>query len=82
MVKLGTVRFKGRCDRHPGFDPHDGIGGVRGGCKRCQLLLEIHDSHSRLVELIRKAKNDAGPALVRRAVAATGIADDRQASLF
>jgi len=82
MVKLGTVRFKGRCDRHPGFHPHDGIGGVRGGCKRCQLLLEIHDSHTRLVELIRKAKNDAGPALVRRAAAATAAFDDRQASLF
>lgn len=82
MVKLGTVRFKGRCDRHPGFNPHDGLGGVRGGCKRCQLLLEIHDSHSRLVELIRKAKNDMGPALVRRAAAARAASDERQATLF
>ena len=82
MVKLGTVRFKARCDRHPGFDPHDGTGGVRGGCKRCQLLLEIHQSHARLVELIRKAKNDAGPVLARGAAAGTDVGDERQATLF
>ncbi|MBI2689953.1 MAG: hypothetical protein HYX27_26920 [Acidobacteria bacterium] len=80
MVKLGTIRFKGRCERHPGFDPLRGLGGIIGGCKRCQLLLEIHDAHGRLVELIRKAKNDAGPVLVRRAAA--GSMDDRQETLF
>jgi len=82
MVKLGTVRFKGRCDRHPGFDPHDGAGGIRGGCKRCQLLLEIHDSHTRLVDLIRRAKNEVGPALVRRPAEASPPVDDRQTTLF
>ena len=82
MVKLGTVRFKARCDRHPGYDPHDGTGGVRGGCKRCQLLLEIHQSHARVVELIRKAKNDAGPVLARRAAASAAATDERQTTLF
>ncbi len=82
MVKLGTVRFKARCERHPGFDPHDGPGGIRGGCKRCMLLLEIHDSHARLVELIRKAKNEAGPALVKRAAVGSNGADERQTTLF
>lgn len=81
MVKIGTIRFKGRCDRHPGFDPFDGPGGVRGGCKHCELLLEIHTAHSRLVELIRKAKNEANPGVVKRAAAAAG-ADDRQTTLF
>jgi hypothetical protein len=63
-----------------GFDPHDGPGGIKGGCKRCQLLLEIHDAHARLMELIRKAKNEAPEAMVRRAAAAA--VDKRQATLF
>lgn len=79
MVTLGTVRFKGRCDRHPGYNPLDGMGGIIGGCRNCQLLLEIHDAHGRLVELIRKAKNYAGPQVVRRAEDPT---DDRQSTLF
>jgi len=82
MVTLGTVRFKGRCDRHPGFDPYDASGGIRGGCKRCRLLLEIHDSHARLVELIRRAKNDAGPMLTKRAAAGSNGDDERQTTLF
>lgn len=79
MLKFGTVRFKGRCERHPGFDPYEGPGSIRGGCKRCELLLEIYNTHGRLVELIRKAKNEAGPVLVRRAAAA---GDERQTTLF
>jgi hypothetical protein len=79
MVKLGTVQFKGQCNRHPGFDPTDGPGGIRGGCKQCQLLLDIYDAHARLVELIRRVKDDARPALAKRAVAAS---DDRQISMF
>lgn len=84
MVKLGTIRFKGRCERHPGFDPFDGQGSIRGGCKSCQLLLEIHDAHARLVELIRKAKNDASPSMARRAAAgaAASPTDERQITLF
>ena len=46
------------------------------------LLLEIHDSHARLVELIRKAKNEAGPALVKRAAVGSNGADERQTTLF
>ena len=79
MVKLGTISFKGRCDRHPGFDPHDGRGGIRGGCKRCELLLEIHETHARLTDLIRKARNEMDAV---RPKAAAAAADDRQTLLF
>jgi hypothetical protein len=80
MVKLGTIRFKGKCDKHPRFDPMDGEGAIRGGCRRCMLLLDIFQAHGRLIELIRKAKNEAGAPAVRKAAAAA--ADTRQASLF
>ena len=79
MVKLGTVRFKGRCDRHPGFDPNDGRGGIRGGCKRCELLLDIFNAHARLTDMIRKARNEMDPV---RPKAAAARADARQTLLF
>jgi hypothetical protein len=55
MVRIGSVRWKGRCSRHPRYDPAtDGLGGIRGGCRRCEMLLEIWTSHTRLVRLIRE----------------------------
>jgi len=54
MLKLGTLRWKGRCARHPRYDPAlDGEGGVRGGCTRCLRLLEIHEHHARLIAMMR-----------------------------
>jgi hypothetical protein len=54
MLKIGSVRWKGRCHKHPSYDPQtDGLGGIRGGCTRCDLLLEIWMAHSKLVRLMR-----------------------------
>jgi hypothetical protein len=78
MVKIGSVRWKGRCSRHPRYDPEiDGLGGIRGGCRRCELLLEIWSSHSRLVRLIREfgTREDAP-------VRELSVMDDRQMSLL
>jgi hypothetical protein len=55
MLKVGSVRWKGRCARHPRYDPAvDGLGGIRGGCRRCEMLLEIWQHHSQMVRLIRE----------------------------
>ncbi len=53
MLKLGTLRWKGRCSRHPRYDPGEGEGAIRGGCDRCRALLEIYDQHQRLLKLMR-----------------------------
>jgi hypothetical protein len=54
MLKIGSIHWKGKCSKHPRYDPKiDGLGGVRGGCKRCELLLEIYNEHAKLVRLIR-----------------------------
>ena len=84
MLKLGTIRFHSRCDRHPAYDPADGPGAIRGGCLRCGLLLDIHQTHIRLVELIRQAKNQAADQAPKKAAAATtaGAGDPRQGALF
>ena len=76
MLKLGTLRWKGRCKRHPKYDPAEGEGAIKGGCERCLQLFEIHLQHKRLVAMIRAF----GPA---RDVKQSGPpADDRQQNLF
>ena len=55
MLKIGSIRWKGRCHKHAGYNPEtDGLGGIRGGCKRCELLLEIYTHHASVVRLIRE----------------------------
>jgi len=55
MLKIGTVKWKGKCNKHPGYIPEaDGEGGIRGGCQRCRLLLEIFLHHTRLVRAMRE----------------------------
>jgi hypothetical protein len=55
MLKIGAVRWQGRCSKHPRYNPRiDGLGGIKGGCRRCELLLEIHTCHGRLVRLLRE----------------------------
>ena len=77
MLKIGSVRWKGRCLRHPRYDPEaDGLGGIRGGCRRCNLLLEIWTAHSRLVGLMREfGTRDESKAPVRES-------ESRQMSLL
>jgi len=76
MLKLGTLRWKGRCKRHPRYDPADGEGAIKGGCERCRQLFEIHAQHKRLVAMIRAF----GP--VRGQEEAPSLVDDRQQRLF
>lgn len=60
MLKLGTVRFKARCTRHPSFNPLlDGEVAIKGGCPKCHLLMDIFYAHQKLVRLMHQAKPDA-----------------------
>lgn len=55
MLKIGVIRWKGRCSKHPSYHPEtDGLGGIRGGCLRCEMLLNIYKHHSALVRLIKE----------------------------
>ena len=54
MLKIGAVKWRGKCSRHPGFDPFEsGLGGVRGGCPRCTTLVEICEMHRKMLSLMR-----------------------------
>lgn len=79
MVKLGTISFTGKCERHPNFSAQDGPGSVKGGCPRCQLLLDIFQAHTRLAVLIRNAKKSTLKPRIKDSRPTT---DERQTALF
>jgi hypothetical protein len=54
MLKIGAVRWRGKCSRHPMFDPFEGgRGAVKGGCPRCTSLVEICEMHQKMLALMR-----------------------------
>ena len=78
MLKLGAIRFRARCPRHPAYDPsHGGESAIRGGCQKCRLLLDVYDAHARFIALARQARNSPEEPRPKRAAI-----DERQTSLF
>lgn len=54
-MKIRARKFVGRCSKHKGYNPAvDGRGGIRGACKRCELLADIWETSLKLNALIRK----------------------------
>lgn len=42
MAMKVTLQWKGKCPKHPRYRPEiAGEGGIKGGCARCQELLEL-----------------------------------------
>jgi hypothetical protein len=80
-LKVRSRSFKGRCSKHKRYNPAvDGAGGIKGGCPRCGLLLEIWESALKLNRLIRRfdpAHDDS-----RRGEAPVPAPDPRQLSLI
>lgn len=55
MLKIGIVKWRGKCSKHPGFDPYtDGRGAIRGGCTRCEALMDIYELHHKMMALMRQ----------------------------
>jgi hypothetical protein len=77
MLKIGSIRWRGKCSRHPAFDPYtDGRGAIRGACSRCSELAEIQECHARMLTLMR---GFAPPQLAKKRIDDTA---DLQESLF
>ncbi|MDE3198942.1 MAG: hypothetical protein KGN84_21515 [Acidobacteriota bacterium] len=77
MLRIGVVRWRGKCSKHPGFDPViDGPEAVRGACEKCAALIEIHKCHQKMLGLMR----GFAPPPVKRPV--TSRFNDTQESLF
>ena len=80
-MKIRSRRFKGRCSKHKRYNPAvDGAGGIKGGCPRCGLLLEIWETSLNLNRLIRKF--DPGLDDLERPRPAAIMSDPRQMSLI
>ena len=78
MLKIGSVRWRGKCTKHPGFDPAmDGPGAVKGNCQRCNDLVVIYDLHQKALRLMRTFR----PAEEKKKAEQVEI-DDRQMELF
>lgn len=76
MLKIGSVKWRGKCPRHPRFDPYlDGRGGIRGNCEKCRALCDIYTHHAEMLALMR---GFTPPQPKRRIANAAGL----QASLF
>lgn len=55
MLNL-KLAYKGRCPRHPRFNPErDGRGGVRGGCRVCDALCSVFEAMGRLRQSLQHA---------------------------
>jgi len=77
MLKIGVVRWRGKCSRHPTFDPYaDGPGAIKGACPKCLALQDIHDYHQKMVALMR----NFAPPVVRKK--REDSFEDRQIGLF
>jgi len=77
MLKIGSIRWRGKCPRHPLFDPYaEGRGSIKGACAKCTALAEINESHQKMIALMR---NFAPPQPVRRKMPAL---DRSQINLF
>jgi hypothetical protein len=66
-----TERVKGKCSRHPRYNPEkDGRAGIRGGCSCCFSLYDLY--HARVTldaakrEFIRRAAPWTRPRETRR----------------
>jgi hypothetical protein len=54
-MKIRSRKFDGRCAKHKRYNPAvDGRGGVKGGCARCELLVDIWEASLKLNQLIRR----------------------------
>ena len=55
MLKIGSIRWRGKCPRHPRFDPYlDGRAAIKGGCEKCTALVDIHNHHVQMLALMRR----------------------------
>jgi hypothetical protein len=77
MLKIGSIRWRGKCPRHPRFDPYlDGRAAIKGGCEKCTALVDIHNHHVQMLALMRRFTPPSAPK--RRAAPI----DHLQESLF
>lgn len=68
MAMTIRFKFKGRCEKHPRFNPaRQGLSAVRAGCETCQQLYRIwaYVEHAQACATYFDGERGGAPALSR-----------------
>ena len=73
-------RWKGKCPKHPRYDPvRGGEGAIKGSCPTCTLLFRVYEAHRMTEQIARSFEEIARVGetipMIRKAA---GIVDDEQ----
>jgi len=59
------LRLKGRCSRHPRYNPEQGEGVIRGGCSQCLALYQVIAARDRANAALKVLEELATPYQVQ-----------------
>jgi hypothetical protein len=60
------MKVKGKCPKHPRFNPEMGEGAIRGGCPDCSALYQVVEARDRATRALREFEDLATPYRVLR----------------
>ena len=60
------LRLKGRCSRHPRYNPEQGEGVIRGGCSQCLALYQVIAARDRANAALKVLEELATPYQVAK----------------
>ena len=55
------MKLKGKCPKHPRFNPELGRGAIRGGCRECLALYQVVAARDQVVAALRQLEELAEP---------------------
>lgn len=81
MLKMNLTikihrKLRGKCPRHPGYNPEGGEGKIRGNCQQCRALFEVTKARDLLHEAAARFDELAKPYEVERKKHRAGQAED------
>jgi hypothetical protein len=60
------LRLKGRCAKHPRYNPEQGEGVIRGGCPQCLALYQVVAARDRATAALKALEDLATPYQIAR----------------
>ena len=62
-----VYRIKGRCSRHPTYNPvKDEQGGIKGGCEECHALFRAYRAYLAFREAIKEFETTVQPLITNK----------------
>jgi hypothetical protein len=83
------LRLKGRCSKHPRYNPEQGEGVIRGGCSQCLALYQVIAARDRANAALKVLEDLATPyqvprktPMLRTVATTTAVAKQPRSSRF